>query len=292
MATISVVLPAYFSHATLGRCLAALAAQTRPPDEVIVVNSSDETDTAEVVSTFPQVHFIQSPQRLLPHAARNVGLAAARGDVLVCSDPDVVACRSWLAQLEAAVDGGHQMVGGAMDMQSHPERHRRVAEAIHLTKFWWALPSGIARPAWIVPTANCAFTRILWERIGPFPEVVFCGDAVLSWRASRAGSAPWFLPSATVAHEHLDTAAAMCTQRFRRGKEFARERARWEGWKGGRRFAESVASPLRVAKVMAQARAAATAAGWARAYWRTLDLQTLFHGAWVAGEARGWLSDG
>lgn len=289
MRTVSVVLPAYHSHETLGRCLEAIAAQSRRPDEVIVVNSSDEPETAAVVAGFPQVTFIQSPHRLLPHAARNLGLAAARGEMLVCTDPDVVADRDWLARLTAALDDGHALVGGAMAMQPHPEHHRQVAEAIHITKFWWALPSGPARAAWIVPTANCAFTRSLWERAGPFREDVFCGDAVFSWTAARAGSRPWFVPSAIVAHAHLESAAAARAQRFRRGIEFARERARWEEWSAVRRWTHSVASPARVACVLAQARSACAAAGWSEAFWRSLRQQVLLQGAWIAGEALGWL---
>lgn len=174
-------------------------------------------------------------------------------------------------------------------MQPHPDLHRHVAEAIHITKFWWALPSGPARAAWIVPTANCAFTRSLWNRVGPFPEDVFCGDAVLSWRAARAGSPPWFVPSAIVAHAHLESSAAARAQRFRRGIEFARERARWEAWTATQRWMHSIASPARVARVLAQARSACAAAGWSDAYWRSLRQQAVLQGAWVAGEARGWM---
>lgn len=289
MRTLSVVLPAYHSHGTLGRCLEAIAGQSRTPDEVIVVNSSSESGTAAVVSRFPQVRLIQSAVRLLPHAARNVGLAEARGETLVCSDPDVIADGDWLATLESALDDDHAFVGGSMAMQPHPDHLRRLAEAIHITKFWWALPSGPARAAWIVPTANCAFTRALWDRVGPFPSDVFCGDALFSWKAARAGSPPWFVPSATVAHAHLESAAAARAQRFRRGIEFAHERAQWENWSAARRWTHSIASPARVARVLAQARSACAAAGWSEAFWRSLPQQTVLQSAWVAGEARGWM---
>ncbi len=289
MPAISVVLPAYFSQATLGRCLAALCAQSRPPDEVIVVNSSSDPETASVVAGFPGVRLIQSSCRLLPHAARNRGLCEAIGDLLVCSDPDVVADTNWLENLEAAVGEGHPLVGGGMAMQSHAENRLQVAEAIHLTKFWWILPSGPQRPVWIVPTANSAFTRELWHRVGPFPEEVFCGDAVFSWKAARAGSPPWFVPRAVVAHDHDESVLVMRTQRFRRGIEFARERARWEQWSPVRRWTQSLASPFRIVRVLNQTRAAAEVAGWGLAFRRSLRLQFLFQTAWVAGEARGWL---
>lgn len=289
MPRISVILPAYFSHATLGRCLDALAGQSRPPDETIVVNSSPDLDTAPVIARHPEARLIQSPTRLLPHAARNRGLIEATGDILVCSDPDVVAEHHWLRHLEAAIDSTHPLVGGSMGMQPHPPAHREVAEAIHLTKFWWALPAGQARTTWIVPTANCAFTRCVWERIGPFPEHVFCGDALFSWRASRAGLPPWFVPHATVNHEHDETISVMRKQRFRRGLEFGRQRALWEAWAPSRRWAHILASPIRCLAVLNQARKVCDAANWGTAFRRSLPLQALFQGAWTAGEALAWM---
>ena len=289
MNRISIVLPAFHSDATLGPCLAALAAQERPPEEVIVVNSSPETETAAVVAGFPGVRLIQSPVRLLPHAARNRGLAEASGDLLVCSDPDVVADRHWLRRLEGAAVAGHPLVGGGMALHPPPAERRLTATAIHLAKFWWILPAGPARPVWITPTANCAFTRALWARVGPFPEDVFCGDALFSWRAARAGAPPWLVPDAIVAHDHDETAAAMRSQRYRRGQEFARVRAHWEGWSTPRRWAQVLASPGRLARVLRQAKAAATAAGWAGEFQRTWHLHAGMQAAWVAGEARGWL---
>jgi hypothetical protein len=90
-----------------------------------------------------------------------------------------------------------------------------------------------------------------------------------------------------VAHDHDETAAAMRSQRYRRGQEFARVRAHWEGWSTPRRWAQVLASPGRLARVLRQAKAAATAAGWAGEFQRTWHLHAGMQAAWVAGEARG-----
>jgi len=289
MPRVSIVLPAYFSHGTLAASLAALSAQSRPADEIIVVNSSPDPETAPVVAAFPKVRLIQSPHRLLPHAARNRGFAEAIGEVLVCSDPDCVAAPDWLQALVAVLEKGHPLVGGSMGLRPPRGPGSRLQEAIHLAKFWWILPGLPAGPVWIVPTANCAFTRRLWEQVGPFPDDVFCGDALFSWRASRAGSVPWFAPEAIVAHEHDETAAMMRRQRWRRGQEFGRERARWEGWNAGTRWTHALASPLRCLRVLHRARNAAMTAGWGESFRRTTALHAGFQAAWVAGEARAWM---
>lgn len=290
MARVSVILPAYFSAATLPGALASLHTQDRRPDEIIVVNSSGDAETPAVAAGFPTVRLIDSPVRLYPHAARNRGLAAATGDVLVCTDPDCHLAPGWLAALVGEIEGGRPVVGGAMDMWRSDPATDRLALAIHLTKFWWALPGRPAGPAWIVPTANLAFTRAAWERAGPFRGDIFCGDAVQSWRFAAAGCPPWFTPRARVAHRHGETAAAAERQRFTRGREFGRERAGWERWSRGRRWCEALAAPFRLARVLQAAARACGDAGWGDEFRETFGWQARFQAAWVAGESLGFLA--
>ena len=293
MPRISVVLPAYFSHATLPGALEALAAQERPPDEIIVVNSSGDAPTRGVVAAWPGVRLIDSPVRLYPHAARNVGLAEASGDILACSDPDCRPDTTWLQELVAEVESGRPVVGGAMDLwRTAGHEPDALPLAIHLTKFWRALPGRPAGPAWIVPTANLAFTREAWRRAGPFRGDIFCGDAVQSWRFAAVGCPPWFTPRARVAHRHAESLAAARRQRFVRGREFGRERAAWERFSFGRRSCEAFAAPLRLAVVLRAAGRGAGIAGWGREFRRTLWLQAQLQAAWVAGESVGFLEAG
>ena len=291
MPRVSVVMPAYFSHGTLPGALAALAAQDHPADEVIVVNSSGDAETPAVVAAWPGTRLIESPSRLYPHAARNVGLTEATGDILVCTDPDCRPDAAWLRELVAEVTAGRPVVGGAMDIGrdagAEPED---LPLAIHLTKFWWALPGRPAGPAWIVPTANLAFSREAFQRAGPFRGDIFCGDAVQSWRFAEAGFPPWFTPLARVAHTHGESLAAARRQRFVRGREFSRERAAWEGFGPMRRAGEALAAPLRLATVLVAAWRGSAAAGWRREFRRTLWLQAQLHAAWVAGESVGFLA--
>ena len=115
---VSVVIPAYWSHNTLASCLQALRCQTRLPDEIIVVNSSPESETAALVQAgYPEVIFEQSPLRLLPHAARNRGVELATGDVLAFIDADVVVQADALARMEsifAAEPEVAALFGGAL----------------------------------------------------------------------------------------------------------------------------------------------------------------------------------
>jgi predicted nucleotidyltransferase len=102
----------------LRRCLAALAGQIRPPDELLIVDNGSTDHTREVVASYPGV---PRPRYLHEAAvgygrARNAGVAAATGDVVAFIDDDAVATPGWLATLVRpfARDPEIAIVGGSI----------------------------------------------------------------------------------------------------------------------------------------------------------------------------------
>ena len=284
---VSVVIPAYHSHATVEACLAALRRQTRPPDEIIVVNSSPEQTTAAIVQgKYPEVIFEQSPVRLLPHAARNRGVELATGDVLVFTDPDCVAEPDWLAAILAGLTTGRGCLVGAMAVQ----RDTWWQVGVHLCKFHPLLPKLTPGARLHACTANACYTRALWDRIGPFPATVFCGDGVLSWRAAQAGEAPHFVPGAVVKHEHDFGVMNLCKQRFRRGREYGRVRMELNPTVRLRVWLSLILSPAALPWVMARAARDAHRAGWTARFLSTAPIQLLGHLLWALGEASAALT--
>lgn len=96
----SVVICSYNGAAVVGRAIESLLAQDYPKDryEIIVVNDGSSDATAQVIQRFP-VKYIEHPENSGISAARNTGLAAARGDIYVGFDDDCVAPRDWLNAL-------------------------------------------------------------------------------------------------------------------------------------------------------------------------------------------------
>jgi glycosyltransferase involved in cell wall biosynthesis len=93
---LSAIVCAYNEERTLPAAVHSLFAQTRPPDEVIVVNNASTDRTREVVEHIPGVRVVEEPLRGLVRA-RARGLATATADVLVYIDAD---CRAPLKLLE------------------------------------------------------------------------------------------------------------------------------------------------------------------------------------------------
>jgi glycosyltransferase involved in cell wall biosynthesis len=85
---ISVIIPVFNRANLVGRALASVYAQSRPAREVIVVDDGSSDRAGEYVRThFPQVRYIRQPNQGVS-AARNRGIAAARGDWLAFLDSD------------------------------------------------------------------------------------------------------------------------------------------------------------------------------------------------------------
>ena len=98
MVTISVVVPSYNDAGYLAACLGALAAQTRPADEIIVVDNGSTDATAEVALA-RGAQLVTEPLRgIWPATA--AGFDAASGDFLARLDTDSVPAPGWLAEVE------------------------------------------------------------------------------------------------------------------------------------------------------------------------------------------------
>jgi glycosyltransferase involved in cell wall biosynthesis len=287
---VSVVIPAYHSDETIAACLESLRGQTFRDFDVIVVNSSQEPRTKQIVEgCFPEVRFEQAPARLLPHAARNAGVRHARGELLVFTDPDCVARADWLERLVAAVDAGHAVVCGAID----PGAWGWVARGIHLCKYSFRLSGLRGGPCAVAGTANACCTREVWTAVGPFDGDRYAGDGLFSWRAAARGWQPWFEPRAIVEHVFTGSLAALWTERLERGFDYGRTRVEHERWGRGRASAYVAGLPLLLLVVIARTGRDAVGAGWARHFVATLPVQLVGHVAWLVGEARaygGWVA--
>src|SRR5688572_22754402 len=128
---VSVIIPVLNDGDRLHRCLAALEEQTYPGDrfEVIVVDNGSKHDPAEIVAEFPHAKLAREAKPS-SYAARNVGIALAKGDILAFTDSDCVPTKQWLeagvAALTSSPDCG--MVAGAVEVFCKDEQNPTAVE--------------------------------------------------------------------------------------------------------------------------------------------------------------------
>jgi glycosyltransferase involved in cell wall biosynthesis len=108
--TVSAIVCAYNEASVLPACLYSLLAQTRPPDEIIVVNNASTDETRPVASAVPRVRVVDEPTKGLV-VARERGRQAASGHILAYLDADCRAPLRWLEQIERRFDRHPALVG-------------------------------------------------------------------------------------------------------------------------------------------------------------------------------------
>jgi len=282
--SVSVVIPAYDSHGTVGRCLDALSSQTWRDFEVIVVDSSQDDRTADLLETeYRWVRYVHSARRLLPHAARNRGVALATGRLIVFLDPDVYARPTCLERLVAAhVASGGVIVGS---LACHGRRWLDVG--IHLCKFGAWLPGGRPRATHMAPTANMLVSRDAFGAAGGIPDADMLGDIDFSRRLLALGHRLHFQPDAVVAHHHEQDVRQFVRERYTRGQTYGDLRLAWYDGRPitlGLLVATTIV-PVRLPRVMVLGAWQALRAGLLGSYVATFPLVLVGHLAAIAGEA-------
>jgi GT2 family glycosyltransferase len=285
-AGLSIVIPAYRSEQTIEESLRSFLAQTYPAD-IVVVDSSPDERTAEIVAQFPEVRLIRPGARLLPHAARNLGARATEGELLLFTDPDIYADERAVETLVAA----WEKHGGAVVavLASHGETW--LERGLHLTKFDLWLAGSPPRRIEVGPTSGLLCTREAFDRVGGFPDDLMIGDTVFSWALRDAGVDMRLEPDAVFRHDHVQGWRDFLRERFARGREFAglRRAAVEPSWKKGYDVLLSV-TLARPARVSWRALSNARRADQLRDAVMTSPIVVSGTLAWFAGEVAGALA--
>ncbi len=213
----SVVIPVYNGGRTLGRCLAAVIAQTIPRSqyEIIVVDDGSLDNTLEVASRFP-VRVLAQPHAG-PARARNLGVAEAKGEIVLFTDADTEPSPNWIETMLAPF--AHREIAGAKGTYRTRQRSwtARFVQIEYEEKY---ARMARARSIDVVDTYSAAYRREVARVDGGFDEALpsTCAEDVeLSFRLVKRGYRLVFNPAAIVYHQHAATLAAYLRRKFRNG---------------------------------------------------------------------------
>ena len=196
MTRVSVVMPTYNRWDQLRAALDALAAQTVPADEIEVVvvsdGSTDETDDHLRAGRTPRpVVFVGQANRGAA-AARNAGVDAASGELVVFIDDDVVAAPDCIAAHLAAHErspGRRVVIGPLLTPTDAPLEPWVQWEQAMLYKQYDAMARGDWAPtARQFYTGNASLPRRMLVDIGGFDESFRrAEDVELAYRLNDEG---------------------------------------------------------------------------------------------------------
>jgi glycosyltransferase involved in cell wall biosynthesis len=238
--TLSIIVVSYQSAATIERCLAALVPQRSDTVEVLVVDSGTDETAALVARRFPEVRLIRLASRHPPGAARNVGIAAARGELIGFVDSDCIAAPDWAERVLAAHRDPAPVIGGVIDLAAP---RTLLGTALYLCEFNQWLPGTPPGPMRDIPTCCLSLQRRAIERHGPFRTAGYSSDTAFNWKLARAGEPPRLDPSIRVAQMMAPTFAAFVRKQLMHGRAFARMRVAEERFSTARRLAFAALSP-------------------------------------------------
>jgi GT2 family glycosyltransferase len=194
---ISVVIPHLNQPSHLARCLAALAAGTRAPDEVIVVDNGSHEPPAAVCAA--QGAALLAEPEPGPGPARNRGVLAASGDVLAFIDADCLADKDWLAAAEAALaDPGATILGGDVRIALADPARLTAVEAYE-SVYAYRMDRYIAREGF-TGTGNLVVRRAVLADVGPFAGIGVAEDRDWGRRATARGWRIRFVPGMRAYH--------------------------------------------------------------------------------------------
>lgn len=197
---VSVIVPAYNSARTIGRCMAALAAQhTAHRFEVVVVHSGSDDTCARARAAFPAAHTVEVGERLSPPRARHVGIEHARGALLAFIDSDIYVYPDWIDQVVAAMGHGYDLVCGSIENANPGSRIARAEQLLMFNEF---MPDQPAHPSWFALSGNTVITRRAYDAFGPFADVRAAEDVVFSRRLIACGGRILFYPALRVRHDN------------------------------------------------------------------------------------------
>jgi len=197
---VSVIIPVLDDQDRLDACLAALEEQTYPRDafEVVVVDNGS-TPPMRVDGT--RARLLVEP-RPGSYAARNTGIAAARGEVIAFTDADCLPLPSWL---EAGVrrlgaEPGVGLVAGAIEVFCQDRERPTAAELFEVHCRGFAQQSYVEQQGFGA-TANLFATRVATDAVGGFDAALMsAGDVDFCRRATAVGHALVYEPKARVRH--------------------------------------------------------------------------------------------
>jgi glycosyltransferase involved in cell wall biosynthesis len=98
--TITVIVCAYNEARYLPACLYSLLAQTRPADQIIVVDNASTDETGAVARRVPGIGVLHEPTRGLV-VARETGRLATGADIVAYVDADCRVPLQWIERIEA-----------------------------------------------------------------------------------------------------------------------------------------------------------------------------------------------
>ncbi len=203
---VSVVLVTWNSAQHLPRCLDAIAQQTWPDVELIVVDNASEDDSLALAA---RAFVIRNDSNRGFAAAVNQGIAASHGEFVLLCNPDAFLARDYIERIVRAFDAAGERFGMATGKLLRAEEPGVIdSMGIRMTRSGrhFDIDRGDSREVFGVSGAAGMYRRAFLDDVAidgqPFDEDFFAyrEDADIAWRGQLLGWRALFVPEAVAQH--------------------------------------------------------------------------------------------
>ena len=197
---VTLVVPMRDEERTLPDLIRDIGAQTRPPDQVILVDGGSVDTTVEIARRQAardcRYQVLEADGGATPGRGRNLGIASARHPWIAMTDAGVRVESTWLAELWKAHEAspGAGIVYGNFDFDTRSFFEECSAVAAGSPKRL-RTPTGRVRRAAVV---SCLVHRDTVEAVGGFPDLRAGEDMIFAQRVDEAPIQVAWAPAATV----------------------------------------------------------------------------------------------
>jgi GT2 family glycosyltransferase len=205
---VSVVMPCHKRIASLERAVRSVLASADAVDgevEVVLVDDCSPTPIREALEhriTDPRVRYLRHDTNRGPAAARNTGVTAARHQIVLFTDDDVVVDVAWIERLARYLADAPRRVGGVGgrvralgdDLFSRYFEYHHILDPFRMDD---------GRVLYVV-TACCGYRRSVLQEVGGFDEDVKAPggeDPGLAFKVAGAGYELHVVEDALVHHD-------------------------------------------------------------------------------------------
>ncbi|MDI6099385.1 glycosyltransferase [Actinoplanes sp. NEAU-A12] len=244
MRLVSVIIPNYNYAVSLPLCIEAIRKQTYPNVEVIMVDDRSTDDSVAIAERLG-VKVLHTPVNSGCATARNLGVAASNGEILMFVDSDVALHPQAIEKAVFYLDQDQTL--GAVCGVHDPEpliRDSMVEEYRALQYHYWSISSE-GRISFMFP-AVCAIERAVFDEIGPFNTKLTQTEEVDYGNRLTQRYGMLLTSQVRARHDHDDELVPLLRKLYRRARArvplYARRKAFATGFETSNRAFGSVAA--------------------------------------------------
>lgn len=215
----SVIIPVYNDPEGLQTTVESLLDQTRSDFEILICDNDSTDETSTVASDYAKhdrIHHLEITDVQSSYAARNAGIEAACGDVLVFLDADTWVDQNYVEVVVDRIESSEEDILG-----SHVEI---VGESTFFARYnqltGFPIEQYIGEEAGI-PTNCLTIHKRVIDEIGKFESrLISSGDSLFTQKALAAGFDLGYEDSVTVYHPARSTLSEHIEKSIRIGRGF------------------------------------------------------------------------